>query len=77
MLSNKNVNEDFDKSLFKKVNILDFKALILDGKRVEIITTHPTESYELQGIKKKVDRLLIKNPEKFWSVSKFLIVEIE
>ena len=76
-LANKEVNEDFDKSLFSKVNILDFKELILDGKKAVIITTHPSESYEFQGIKKKMDRLLITNPEKFWSVSKFLIIEIE
>jgi len=76
-LSNKEVNEDFDKSLFRKINILDFKELLLEGKKIDIVTTHPTESYSLQVIKKKVDRLLITNPEKFWSVSKFLIIEIE
>lgn len=77
LLANKEVNEDFDRNLFKKVNTLDFKELILNGKKATIITTHPSESYELIGIKKKMDRLLIKNPEKFWSVSKFLIIEVE
>ena len=71
------INEDFDKSQFKKVNIHDFKDILLDTRKAEILTTHPSESYELKGIKKQVDKLLIKDPELFWSVSKFLIIEIE
>ncbi|MEQ8324130.1 MAG: hypothetical protein RIC15_04715 [Vicingaceae bacterium] len=77
LFANKDVNEDFDKKLFRKINTLDFKEIILSGKKAIIITTHPSESYELQGIKKKADKMVIKDPEKFWSVSKFLIVEIE
>ena len=72
-----NMSEDFDKSHFKKVNINDLKEIILNGKKANIITTHPSESYELMGIKKKVNRLIIKNPEDFWSASKYLIIEIE
>ena len=74
---NKEVNEDFDKSQFKKVNIHDFKEILLDARKVEIVTTHPSESYEIKGIKKKVDKLVIKDHDLFWSVSKFLIIEIE
>lgn len=71
------VNEDFDLSQFKKVNIYDLKEIILDARKAELMTTHPSETYELQGIKKKVNKLVIKDPEQFWSVSKFLIIEIE
>ena len=71
------VNQDFDKSQFRKVNILDFKEIILNGRKATIISTHPSESFELQGIKRRADKLIIKDPEKFWSVSKFLIIEVE
>ena len=71
------VNEDFDKSQFKKVDIFELKEILLDSKKAEIMTTHPSESYETVGIKKKVNKLVITNPELFWSVSKFLIIEIE
>lgn len=74
---NKAINEDFDKSQFKKVDIYDLKEVLLDARKAEIVTTHPSESYEKVGIKKKVNKLVIKNPELFWSVSKFLIIEIE
>ena len=74
---NKSVNEDFDKSQFKKVNIHELKEIILDSRDAEIVTTHPSESYEMVGIKKKVNKLVIKNPELFWSVSKFLIIEVD
>jgi len=72
-----NMSQDFDKTQFKKIDIHELKEIILDSKSANLITTHPTESYELVGIKKKVNRLVIKNPELFWSASKFLIVEIE
>ena len=71
------VNEDFDKSQFKKVNIYDLKEILLDARKADIVTTHPSESYEEIGIKKKVNKLVIKDPDLFWSVSKFLIIEIE
>jgi len=74
---NKEVNEDFDKSQFRKVNIYELKEIILDARKADIVTTHPTESYEFVGIKKKVNKLVITNPELFWSVSKFLIIEID
>jgi hypothetical protein len=73
----KEVNEDFDRSQFKKVDINELKEILLDARSAEILTTHPTEAYETVGIKKKVNKLVITNPELFWSVSKFLIIEIE
>ena len=74
---NKEVNEDFDKTQFKKINIYDLKEIILDAKSAEIVTTHPSEAFEKVGMKRKVNKLVIKNPDLFWSVSKFLIIEIE
>lgn len=77
LFSNQSVNEDFDRSLFKRIDIFDLKEILLDAKKAKIMTTHPTEAYEFVGIKKSVNKLVIKNPEQFWSVSKFLIIEIE
>lgn len=77
LFSSQAVNEDFDRSQFKKIDIFDLKEIMLDAKKARIMTTHPTEAYEFVGIKKAVNKLVIKNPEQFWSVSKFLIIEIE
>lgn len=74
---NRTVDEDFDKNEFKKINIHELKEIILEARRADIVTTHPAESYYIAGIKKKVNKLVISNPELFWSVSKFLIIEVE
>jgi len=74
---NRDVDEDFDKNEFKKINIHELKELLLEARKAEIVTTHPSESYYIAGIKKKVNKLVISNPELFWSVSKFLIIEVE
>lgn len=73
----KSVNEDFDKTQFKKIDIGEFQEIILDTKKAQIMTTHPSESYEMVGMKKQVNKLVIRQPELFWSVSKFLIIEVE
>ncbi len=74
---NKEINDNFDKSHFKKINIYELKEILLDAKKVDILTTHPSESYERVEIKKQVNKLVITNPDLFWSVSKVLIIEIE
>jgi chromosome segregation ATPase len=74
---NNSVNEDFDHSQFKKVNIYEFKEIILNVKKINVVTTHPSEAYESVGIKKKVSKFVITNPDQFWSVSKALVIEIE
>ena len=71
------MSENVDKSLFKKVDIHELNEIILDSRKAKLVTTHPSESYEFIKMKKKVYRLVINNPEKFWSVSKFLIIEVE
>jgi hypothetical protein len=41
-----------------------------------LLTTHPTGSYKLVGVK-PVEKIEISNPKEFWSSSKYLVVMIE
>ena len=44
---------------------------------MKIITSHPSESYTLEkdaAKKDKVKNIVITNPDKFWSASKYLVV---
>lgn len=43
-------------------------------KRVTVVTTHPEDSYRLEGDGKVVSRLVITDPARFWESSKVLIV---
>lgn len=69
---------DFDNSYFKKIDVSQVKSLDLFVKKVKIITTHPSDSYQIiKGGNGNVEKIEITNPEKFWSASKYLVIEVE
>ncbi|HET8963645.1 MAG TPA: hypothetical protein VFM99_07100 [Chitinophagales bacterium] len=72
-----NLATDFDASAFTKIDIRNFKELKIDNKSAKVVTTHPTDSYELIENGKKVDALMINNPEAFWKSSKYLVVIVD
>lgn len=74
-LSRNKVNSDFDKSLFTKIDIRKDTVFVLGAKKVKILTSHPGSSYKLVG-EKPVEKIVIINPEEFWSVSKYLIISM-
>ncbi len=75
-LGGKKLNQNFDKSLFKKIDITNTRGLDLNAKKVKLVTTHPQSSYILEG-EKPITKLVITNPDEFWSISKYLIIVIE
>ncbi len=69
------LKSNFNKDYFTKIDIRETKEILIKMKKAKIVTTHPASSYELLG-DKKVDKLVIKNPQEFWSVSKYLVIEV-
>ena len=72
--SNKELVDNFDASAFTKVDIRNFKELSLNKKTAKVITVHPTDSYTLVEGDKKIEELVIDNPDEFWKSSKYLVV---
>ena len=67
---------NFDKSIFTKADKRYLKTIPVPGKKVYIITEHPADSYTFVG--EGDDRKLeIVDAEKFWSVSKYLVIQIK
>ena len=46
-------------------------------KRAELLTTHPSGSYELVKDDKGQLTLKITNPTEFWSVSRYLVIQVK
>lgn len=69
----KKLKDDFDKKYFTKINTKETKEITLGFKKADLVTTHPAGSYELVG-NGKVEKIKILNPDKFWSVSKYLVI---
>lgn len=72
------LHEDFVNSAFTQVDITQLKSIPVNSKFVKLITDHPTSSYELIRDKdNKVTSIDIKNPEEFWKISKYAVVEVK
>jgi predicted nucleic acid-binding Zn-ribbon protein len=70
------LKSDFNKQYFTEINITKTKSIPLGVARAELLTNHPDGSYELVG-EKNIEKLVIKNPKEFWSVSKYLVIVVE
>jgi hypothetical protein len=70
------LRSDFNKKYFTEIDIMSTRKIPLGVAKAEILTTHPQDSYELVG-EKNIERLEIKKPKEFWSVSKYLVIVVE
>lgn len=72
------LKSDFNVDYFTKIDITKTTAMPIFAKKTTIITTHPAETYKLvvnqQGITEKIEIL---DPAKFWSATKYLVIQIE
>jgi predicted nucleic acid-binding Zn-ribbon protein len=62
---------------FTKVDIRNLKSIPLDAKKATIMSVHPAGSYELVGNDKRVNELVIKDPELFWQKSRMLVISTD
>ena len=68
---------DFNKDYFTQIDIRTTKEIKLYSKRAELLTTHPAKSYELVKDDKGQLALKITNPTEFWSVSRYLVIQVK
>jgi len=67
--------ENFNKDYFQIIDIRTTTSVPLLTKKAELITTHPANSYFFAG-GEQIDSLVIKDPDQFWSVSKYLVIMV-
>jgi len=68
---------DFNKDYFTRIDTRIDKEIRLYSKSAELLTSHPTGSYRLERDQKKEYTLRITDPEKFWSASKYLVIQVK
>lgn len=69
-------NADFNKDYFTQIDIRTTKEIKLYTKRAELLTNHPSQTYELEKDDKGQLTLKITNPTGFWSISKYLVIQV-
>ncbi len=71
------LKKDFNKDYFTEIDIRKKDLIEFSTKKVEIITSHPDNSYKLIKKDNKIEGLKITQPEKFWEASKYLVIVVK
>lgn len=73
VLQDAEINKDY----FTEVDIRTTKEIKLYSKSADILTNHPNGSYAFEKDSKDLLTLKITNPQEFWSVSKYLVIQVK
>lgn len=76
LASSKILNEGIEKSKFIKIDIRDTQSIPVYDKKAKLLSDHPKDSYELEKDSKNLVVIKITDYKKFWSLTKFLVVEV-
>ena len=72
----KSLTNEFDNSAFTQADLRSVSTIPTNSERIKIMSSHPQSSYNLIKNEDKTITIEITNPSKFWSVSKYLVVQI-
>lgn len=70
------LESDFNKNYFVKIDARKTKSIPLYSSRAKILSSHPKSSYTLEKENNNFTLLII-NTQEFWSVSKYLVIEVD
>lgn len=69
--------EGFNQDYFKQVDTRDLMTIALFAAKAHLRTQHPASSYHFEKDADGNQTLVIDNQQEFWSLSKYLVVEVE
>lgn len=73
------LSQDMNSDYFTKIDITQMSEIVLGGnyKKANLVTTHPAGSWKAEGDNGKINKIVITDSEKFWSVSKYCVIVVE
>jgi flagellar biosynthesis chaperone FliJ len=63
--------------MFQKVDITTLNEIPVYAKKADMLTSHPSDSYEWVKDNKQIEKLIIKDQQSFWSVQKYLVIQVK
>jgi hypothetical protein len=66
------IAENLNQKYFQKIDKTKTKQLTIVGNKPQLVTDHPSSSYEWNG-----NKLIIKDAERFWRISKYLVITVK
>jgi SMC interacting uncharacterized protein involved in chromosome segregation len=71
------LSKGFPDKEFQKIDITITKSIPVNSKEANLITYHPRNSYRMiKGNDKMIASIEIQDPEQFWKVSKYAVVQV-
>jgi len=77
MGSNKAIQENFDSKNFTELDIRDTKTIPVNAKKAVLISEHPNNSYKLVEENGQIAYLEINDPQEFWRISKYAVIQVK
>jgi len=75
--ASKVVNQNLDADYFTTLDIRDTKIIPLHTAKAELISEHPADSYTLVEEDGQVAYLQIDDPQSFWKITKYAVIEVK
>ena len=73
--SSKAIQPNLSNDHFTMLDITQTKTIPIASKSARIISEHPADSYEFIEEEGIISALVIENPEEFWRISKYAVIE--
>jgi len=70
------LEEGFNKSYFLEADLRTLTEISLYSKKAKLLTNHPASSYVLEKVNEYLV-LKITNSNKFWEISRYLVIEVD
>jgi chromosome segregation ATPase len=74
---NKAIQDNFDPKYFTDLDIRKTKTIAVNAKKAVVISEHPNNSYKLVEENGQIAYLQIENPEEFWRISKYAVIQVK
>lgn len=68
------LSSDLNISYFTKADLRNLNEIKIGAKKVTLKSSHPQDSYKLETVNGKVEKLLITDRQKFWKTSRYCVI---
>ena len=72
----KTLTEDFDPSVLSRIDSRIVTEIPVWAKKAEVITNQHPDTYTIESNGDLVERIIIKDPDRFWENNKYLVVVV-
>ncbi|MDQ1771958.1 hypothetical protein GQR60_05020 [Labilibaculum sp. A4] len=75
--STNKLNQKINPENFNNIDITQTTTIPVSGRKVSLVTSHPSDSYRFEGTDKEIEAITILDPHEFWKASKYLVVAVK